>query len=110
MYYKNDNIIVGLLKHQIKKSKFPNAEWCGEFNEFYYSVKLDVSGFDEDLIVKAMEELLSNSKWIKVNRSLVYASDINSPHHNLCTEKILFNVLKTNLEEFQALTLKENDA
>lgn len=107
MYLKDDNIIVGLLKNLIKKNTFYQSEGFKVFDEYFFEFELDVSGFDEELIIKGLEELSSNSKWYQINNAEVLSSEISSPSYNLTDQKVKFRILKENLIKFRDLALKE---
>jgi hypothetical protein len=107
MYLKNDNIIVGLLKNMIRKNTFNQPESFQEFDDFFFAVKLDVSGLEEELILKGIEELSSNSKWNQINEAFIYSADISCASLNNTDKKLLFHVLKENLIEFRDLVLSE---
>ncbi|WP_027126300.1 hypothetical protein [Gelidibacter mesophilus] len=107
MYLKNDNIIVGLLKNLIKKNTFYHSEGFKVFDDYFFEFELDVSGFDEELITKGLEELCSKPIWYKIKQAEVLSSEINNPSYNLADEKVKFHILKQNLIKFRDLTLKE---
>ena len=108
LYFKNDNVIVGLLKNLIKKNTFYHSEGFKVFDEYFFEIELGVSGFDEELILKGIEELSSDSKWCKINKAEILTSDINNPYYNIADKKVKFKVLKKNLIKFRDLTLKKN--
>ena len=107
MYLMNDNIIVGLLKNLIKKNTIYHSEGFKVYNDFFFEFELDVSGFDEELISKGIEELSSNPKWYQINNSQILSSEINNPEYDITEEKLKFHILKENLIKFRDLTLKE---
>jgi len=107
MYLKKNNVIVSLLKNMIKKHIFNQPESFQEFDDLFYIVKLDVLGLDEELILKGIEELSSNSKWHKINEAFIYSSDITSASFINTDKKLLFHILKKNLIEFRDLVLNE---
>jgi|TARA_R100000479_G_scaffold51000_3_gene23994 hypothetical protein len=107
LYFKNDNVIVGLLKNLIKKNTFYHSEGFKVFDEYFFEIELGVSGFDEELIIKGIEELSSDSKWYKINKAEVLTSDINNPYYNIADKKVKFHILKERLIKLRDLTLKE---
>lgn len=107
MYLKDNNIIIGLLKNMIRKNTFYSSEGFKAFDEFFFEVELDVSGFEEDLIQKGIEDLSSNSKWHTINEAFVYSADITAVSLNCTDEKLKFNILKQKLIEFRDLILRE---
>ena len=107
MYLKDSNIIVGLLKQMIRKNTPYPSEELKEFDNFFFEVELDVSGFKEDLIEKGIEDLCSNSKWHTINEAVVYSADITAVSLNCTDEKLKFHILKQKLIEFRNLVLGE---
>ncbi|QXP68960.1 hypothetical protein H0I29_09905 [Polaribacter sp. R2A056_3_33] len=107
MYSKNDNIIVGLLKNMIRKNITYQSEGFKVFDDFFFEVELDVSGFEEDLIEKGIEDLCSNSKWHKLNGANVLSADITCPRLDYTAQKLKFHILKQKLIEFRDLVLNE---
>lgn len=107
MYSKNDNIIVGLLKNMIRKNITHHSEGFKVFDDFFFEVELDVSGFEEELIEKGVEELSCNSKWHKINEAEIYSGDITAVTINCTNEKLKFHILKQRLIEFRDLVLRE---
>ncbi|WP_417886685.1 hypothetical protein [Zunongwangia sp.] len=107
MYHKNNNIIIGLLKHSIKKNTFYHSEGFKIHDHNFFIYELDVSGFDEELIKKGTEELCSNSKWYKIGNERVYSAFINYPEYNVTTQKLKFQILKVNLIKFRDLVLED---
>lgn len=107
MYLKNDNIIVGLLKNMIRKNTFYPSEGFKVFDNFYFEVELDVSGFDEKLILNGIETLSSKSKWHKLNGAKVLSADITAVSLNCSDEKLKFHIIKQKLIEFRNLVLNE---
>ena len=102
MYLKNNNIIVGLLKNT-----FYHSEGFKVFDNFFFEVELDVSGFKEGLIEKGIEDLCSNPKWHTINEAVVYSADITDVRLNCTDEKLKFHILKQKLIEFRDLVLNE---
>ena len=98
MYFKNKNIIIGLLKYFIKKNNLHDKEGFKEFNKYYFVVELDVSGF---------EELMINPKWIIIGKSHILFREINNPEYNITNQILKFHILKTKLIEFRDLALKD---
>lgn len=75
-----DNIIVGLLKNLIRKNKGHSYEGFMEYNKHFFRIKLDTSGFEETIILDALEELSSNQKWYgSITTERYLAADINNP-------------------------------
>jgi len=107
MYSKNDNIIVGLLKNMIKKSITPHSKEFKAFDDFFFEVELNISGFEEDLIEKGIEELSDNPKWHLINGAHVLSPDITAVRINCTDEKLKFHILKQKLIEFRNLVLAE---
>ncbi|WP_405606229.1 hypothetical protein [Polaribacter sp. Asnod1-A03] len=107
MYSKNDNIIVGLLKNMIKKSITHHSKEFKVLDDFFFEVELNISGFEEDLIEKGIEDLCSNSKWYKINGAHVLSPDITAVRINCTDEKLKFHILKQKLIEFRDLVLGE---
>ena len=107
MYLKDNNVIVGLLKNMIRKNISYHSEGFKVFDNFFFEVELDVSGFKEDLIEKGIEDLCSNSKWHTVNEADVYSADITAVRINCTDEKLKFHILKQKLIEFRDLVLGE---
>lgn len=107
MYSKNDNIIVGLLKNMIRKNTTYQAEGFKVFDDFFLEVELDVSGFEEDLIEKGIEDLCSNSKWHTINGANILSADITAVRLNCTDEKLKFHIIKQKLIEFRDLVLNE---
>ncbi|MFI8380002.1 MULTISPECIES: hypothetical protein [Leeuwenhoekiella] len=107
MYFKNKNIIIGLLKYFIKKNNLHDKEGFKEFNKYYFVVELDVSGFEEGLIMKGIEELMINPKWIIIGKSHILFREINNPEYNITNQILKFHILKTKLIEFRDLALKD---
>jgi hypothetical protein len=91
----------------IKKNTIYHSEGFKVYDKHFFEVELDVSGFDELLIKKGIEDLNSNAKWFQINGSEVLSADIDNPQYNISTEKLRFNVLKENLIKFRDLTLSE---
>ena len=107
MYLKNDNIIVGLLKNMIRKNNSYHSEGFKVFDNFFFEVELDVSGFEENLIEKGIEDLCDNSKWHTINGANVLSADITAVRINCTDEKLKFHILKQKLIEFRDLVLGE---
>lgn len=107
MYFKNDNIIVGLLKNLIKKNTSYHSEGFKVFNEYFFILELDISGFEKNLIIEGIDDLRSDSKWYKFNEVEIHSGIIEQPRLNSTKQKVKFQVLKQNLIEFRDLVLKE---
>ena len=107
MYLKNDNIIVGLLKNMIRKNTFYQSEGFKVFDNFFFEVELDVSGFDEDLIEKGIEDLSDKSRWHTINGANILSADITAVRLNCTDEKLKFHIIKQKLIEFRDLVLGE---
>lgn len=107
MYLKNDNIIVGLLKNLLKKNTFYHSEGFKVFDEYFFEFELDVSGFEEELIKKGIEELCANPKWHRIKKSSILSSEISNPSYNVANQKVQFHILKEDLIKFRDLTLKD---
>ncbi|OAD42954.1 hypothetical protein [Polaribacter atrinae] len=107
MYLKDSNVIVGLLKNMIRKNTANHSEGFKVFDNFFFVVELDVSGFEEGLIEKGVEDLCSNSKWHKINEADVYSADITAVSINCIDQKLKFHILKQKLIEFRDLVLNE---
>ncbi|MCI2228292.1 hypothetical protein MC378_03865 [Polaribacter sp. MSW13] len=107
MYLKSDNIIVGLLKNMIRKNTFYHSEGFKVFDNFFFVVELDVSGFEEELILNGIEDLSSNSKWYKINGANILSADITAVRLNCTVEKLKFHIIKQKLIEFRDLVLGE---
>ncbi|QVY64608.1 hypothetical protein [Polaribacter sp. Q13] len=102
MYLKNNNIIVGLLKNT-----FYHSEGFKVFDNFFFEVELDVSGFKEGLIEKGIEDLCSNPKWHQINGANILSADITAVSLNCTDEKLKFHIIKQKLIEFRYLVLRE---
>lgn len=107
MYLKDNNVIVGLLKNMIRKNFSNHKEGFKVYDNFYFAVELDVSGFEQDLIEKGIEDLSDNKIWHKINGASVLSGDINNASLNCTSEKLIFLVIKQKLIEFRDLVLKE---
>lgn len=107
MYLKNDNIIVGLLKNMIRKNTSYHSEVFIVFDDFFFEVELDVSGFEEGLLVKGIEDLCANSKRHKINGATILSPDITAVRLNCTDKKLKFHIIKQKLIEFRDLVLGE---
>ena len=107
MYVKDNNVIVGLLKNMIRKNTTYHSEGFKVFDNFFFVVELDVSGFEEGLIEKGVEELSDNPKWHLINGAHVLSPDITTVRINCTDEKLKFHILKQKLIEFRNLVLGE---
>jgi len=91
-----DNIIVGLLKNMLLKNTAYTNEGFEVYDEDFFKVKLDVSGFSEDLISKALKEIsFSNQKFYKDGK--LFFCQIWGVEYNLCDELVSFNIEKEKL-------------
>jgi len=66
-----DNIIVGLLKNMLRKNVGYGREGFMVYDNYFFIVELDSSGFEEELILSALEELTLKSQ--KSNLQLISA-------------------------------------
>jgi hypothetical protein len=107
MYLKDSNVIVGLLKNMIRKNTANHSEGFKIFDNFFFVVELDVSGFEEGLIEKGVEELCSNPKWHSINGANVLSADITAVRINCTDQKLKFNIIKQKLIEFRDLVLNK---
>lgn len=76
------------------------------YDENFFSVRLDASGFDESLIISSLEELNSNSKWFHIDEEEYFAADINNIEFNHDDEIISFTIRKSMLIELRKSILK----
>ena len=107
MYLKNDNIIVGLLKNMIRKNNSYHSEGFKVFDNFFFVVELDVSGFEEELILNGIEDLCTNSKWHTIKGTDILSADITAVRLNCTDKKLKFHIIKQKLIEFRDLVLGE---
>lgn len=101
---KKNNIIIGLLKNMLRKNIYYAQEGFKVFDEHSFKVKLNISGFDQELIKEAFEELSSNKKWHNSNNEQYYMADISSVSLN--DETAIFLMQKSKLIELRDSILK----
>ena len=107
MYLKNNNVIVGLLKNDVRKNFTNGHESLKVIDRYFFQIELDVSGLDETLILKGLEELSSKAIWYKLGENKILSSDITNPRYDSDIEMVQFHILKDKFIRFRDLTLTE---
>ena len=107
MFLKNNNVIVGLLKNLVRKNQTNGHESIKVIGPYFFEIELDVSGFDESLILQGLETLCSDTKWYKIGKNEILSGDITNPRYDPDIEKVHFHIIKDKFIRFRDLTLSE---
>ena len=100
-----DNIIVGLIKNMLRKNVMYSNEDSMEYDKYFFKVVLDASGFEEELILKALVELSSKAqKFYK--EGILFSSQIQNIMYNKDDQLISLNIEKEKLLSLRDSTLK----
>lgn len=102
-----NNIITGLLYNLLRKNTTYNKEGF-LINDIYVDVKLDTSGFEENLIIKALEEFISLNRYSDTKNLIYYGSRISLNYYNHSEEYIKFTMPKRLFLELRSNILALN--
>lgn len=106
MNLHKQNIIIGLLRNLLKKNNTAGKEYFTSLNENFFQIALDVSGFDQELIINSLEELSKNLRWLPIGNDHLLVADINRVEYDEDDEMVTFTMLNEKFIELRDSILK----